>query len=341
MNNNITIPQQIIYNTPQFQKKFKSDIKYGGENTPPQIYLTRLLNNTLRALSENCIIEGLKVTIDVSKLNTQSMIFNISKGHLIIDSTLFEIIDTIQIQDNILNNNYDSFIISVDYDFPATIQNKELTLKINHYNTISNISDGTPGKIILALFQYELDQSLNIINIKDISLNVLGLPIQDIILNNVNYQIRPLPDLVKRTFSLLFKDQILNPSLIIKNDITGINNQLYEGFSPPLGNGFPILKGTLFPNAYSTLNYHFLHLSTNVLYTNKNYDWVPSFLNFNDQLLLELTVIPPNTNFYIGIGQPIAGSEFDIYLREDSYEIYQKRNNSWVKLNLTLSDFLT
>jgi len=239
---NISVPaNQTVLNTPLFQQSFKNDPKFGdalhrAEASDPAVYLTRLLNLSLNAFGEDCVIYGMKVKFN-SGLNSTLAEFKINPGIFIKDSTLLELINESTIS-CVVNSDYDHLIISIHYDFSENIEENPFEIHLSLWNKTTEKIDSLAGKLILGVFKYEIDGMLNLSRIEDVTLDDnSSLPMANITQRNTLGNIigtsivKPNPKPVREMYRKLLESRDLHPNDVLFQDQTGINGLDYQ---PPL-----------------------------------------------------------------------------------------------------------
>lgn len=137
--------KQEIYIDPYNSKIFDFN------NVNSRVYLSRTINNLLKTFGDNCILDGLKVIFLDN--NDNILKFKITKGKLIIDTTLVEITEDFILEydySNInINNGY--FVILASYNFLMSIFNNDVSFRIIFVNNKNKTKDFFPerDKIIL------------------------------------------------------------------------------------------------------------------------------------------------------------------------------------------------
>jgi hypothetical protein len=241
MNNIMSPSNQTVYNTPLYQQALKNDPKYGDaihhapDGSDPSIYLTRLLNLTLRAFGEDCVIKGSRVKVN-SGLNTNEIEFRVESGMFIKDTTLLELTEDTLVT-YIGDNRFDHMIISVHYDFSENVEDNPLEIHCSLWDSTDESVSTLPGQLVLGVFKYEMTGA-NVTRIEDVTLNVnSGLPRQDMVFRNVNLdpigigKIRPNPLPIKEMYRKLLESRDLVPNDILYAEGWGIN---YNEFQQPL-----------------------------------------------------------------------------------------------------------
>ncbi|MBC8427385.1 MAG: hypothetical protein H8D97_00690 [Proteobacteria bacterium] len=237
--NNILAPSnQTVYNTPLYQQSFKQDPKYGDstahppDGSDPAVYLTRLLNLTLRAFGDDCIIKGSRVKIN-SGIGTNTIQFKVESGLFIKDTTLLELTEDVYV-DLTADNRFDHYIISVHYDFSENIEDNPLEIHVSMWDSGDEEISTLPGQLVLAVFKYEMD-GINVSRIEDVSLDYnTGLSRTEMTFRNVNLdpigigRVRPNPLPVKEMYRKLLESRDLHPNDILFAETWGIDEKEYQ-----------------------------------------------------------------------------------------------------------------
>lgn len=119
------------YNTIYYQKLFhQNNLNY--QDTPPELYLTKLINNNFKPLSilydypyktkYNSILQGF--TFNFKLENNKKFTLNISKGMLVLDSTLITVDEDFQLVINdisISNYKYCNILFTVTFDYDIDV----------------------------------------------------------------------------------------------------------------------------------------------------------------------------------------------------------------------------
>lgn len=239
MNNILAPSNQIIYNTPLYQSTLKNDPKFGDatnhppDGSDPSVYLTRLLNLTLRSFGEDCVIKGSKVHFNKSGIGSITAEFKINSGIFIKDSTLLELTEEVTV-DHGTDLDYDHFVISVHYDFSENVEDNPIEIHCTLWNESTEKVDGLAGGLILGLFKYELSGSV-LTKIEDVTYDLnTGIPKSDITMRNVNgdiigtAKVKPVPMCVRNMFDNLLKSRDLHPNDILFSEQTGINGEAFQ-----------------------------------------------------------------------------------------------------------------
>jgi hypothetical protein len=239
---NILVPSnQVVINTPLFQQSFKNDPKFGDaihhgpDGSDPAVYLTRLLNLTLGAFGDDCVIKGSRVSVD-SGLGTDTIRFKVNAGLFIKDTTLLELTEPTYV-DYTADNRYDHFVISVHYDFSENVESNPLEIHCSLWSSDTERVSTLPGQLILGIFSF-VQVGANVTSIEDVTIDVnTGLPKANINMRNVNSdllgigKVKPNPLPVKEMYRKLLESRDLRPNDILAADGVGLDGELFQ---PPL-----------------------------------------------------------------------------------------------------------
>jgi hypothetical protein len=151
----VTPSQNIKFNINN-QKKFASD-HYYGNTTPPEIYITRVVNEQLEAyftpnnkgdkkLNLCGILSGFNTNLfNISKTGSiTTYTFSISKGTIVLDSTYMTVespadyMVQVAVDDIFITNGYTEVLIYADYQFVNTVQDNPMKVSVDLFNPSNN-----------------------------------------------------------------------------------------------------------------------------------------------------------------------------------------------------------
>jgi hypothetical protein len=130
--------------TPSDQKQFLDPYQarlFSFDNVNSRVYLTKEINSLLNTLGSDIIIYGLIPENFNYDINTHIVTFDIPPGKCIIDSTLIEITEMVQLEINV--NTFDQngyLIISLAYQYLQTVYANNVRAKVSYLDTGNNIT---------------------------------------------------------------------------------------------------------------------------------------------------------------------------------------------------------
>lgn len=179
----ITIPDpQYRYLEPYKNRTFQYDTKYSN------LYLSKYVNNILRAVGNDVIIRGLEVTPSINTYKN-GLIFKITAGSVIQDMTYIEIPtdSTIEIAD-IASFSDQYVILYTNWRYMETVYDNQFKFEVTLYNSVTETTltrwDPMRNRIILGVYKFDTTDG-KISNVAlDTTMNDIILVDSNVILNS-------------------------------------------------------------------------------------------------------------------------------------------------------------
>lgn len=168
MSNNISIPNpQHRYLEPFKNRVFQYDTKHSN------LFLSQYANGILNAVGNDTVVRGLVVTAEIDAYAT-GLIFNVSKGSLIQDTTYIELPTSTSIHiSDIVPYHEQLVIVYTNWRYLQTVYENPLKFEVTLYNkdtrkTITAWST-TTNRVILGIFKFKVENGI-IINVDETKL---------------------------------------------------------------------------------------------------------------------------------------------------------------------------
>lgn len=151
-------------------------------------YLIESVQQIIKTIGDNCIVEGLTITDVYIDDNRYNLIVNLSKGKVICDSTLIEFPEDMVLPLDITNlDSTGKIILSVNFRYLRTSRHNLASVSLKFLNNSNICTEWFPNKdkIVIAVFEYnKLLRSI-------ITHQSTFLEEKTVSINSINYEIRP------------------------------------------------------------------------------------------------------------------------------------------------------